>query len=59
MLNLKMLPLSIQSKWEKEVHKGVVIGVDHPLTPPFPVSTLINLKKNIFPKRVNFFCYFF
>jgi hypothetical protein len=25
MLNVKMLPLSIQSKWEKEVHKGVVI----------------------------------
>jgi hypothetical protein len=25
MLNLKMLPLSIQSKWEKEVHMGVVI----------------------------------
>jgi hypothetical protein len=25
MLNVKMLPLNIQSKWEKEVHKGVVI----------------------------------
>ena len=25
MLNVKMLPLSIQSKWEKEVHMGVVI----------------------------------
>jgi hypothetical protein len=25
MLNVKMLPLSIQSKWEKEVHMGVAI----------------------------------
>jgi hypothetical protein len=25
MLNVKMLPLNIQSKWEKEVHMGVVI----------------------------------
>jgi hypothetical protein len=25
MLNVKMLPLNIQSKWEKEVHKGIVI----------------------------------
>lgn len=25
MLNVKMLPLNIQSKWEKEVHTGVVI----------------------------------
>jgi hypothetical protein len=24
MLNVKMLPINIQSKWEKEVHKGVV-----------------------------------
>jgi hypothetical protein len=27
MLNVKMLPLNIQSKWEKEAHTGVVIGV--------------------------------
>jgi hypothetical protein len=25
MLNIKMLPLNIQSKWEKEIHMGVVI----------------------------------
>jgi hypothetical protein len=25
MLNVKMLPLNIQSKWEKEVHTGVVL----------------------------------
>ena len=25
MLNVKMIPLSIQSKWKKEVHTGVVI----------------------------------
>jgi hypothetical protein len=25
MLKVKMFPLSIQSKWEKEVHTGVVI----------------------------------
>jgi hypothetical protein len=25
MLNVKMLPLNIQSKWEREVHTGVVI----------------------------------
>ena len=25
MLNVKMLPLNIQSKWEKEVHTGIVI----------------------------------
>jgi hypothetical protein len=25
MLNVKMLPLNIQSKWEKEVHMGFVI----------------------------------
>ena len=25
MLNVKMLPLNIQSKWEKDVHMGVVI----------------------------------
>jgi hypothetical protein len=25
MLNVKMLPWNIQSKWEKEVHMGVVI----------------------------------
>jgi hypothetical protein len=27
MLNIKMLPLNIHSKWEKEVHMGVVIDV--------------------------------
>jgi hypothetical protein len=25
MLNVKMIPLNIQSKWEKEVHMGIVI----------------------------------
>jgi hypothetical protein len=56
MLNVIMLPLNIQSKWEKEVHTDIVIEdgltkgagsrrVEYPPTPPFPVSTLMN-KKN-------------
>jgi hypothetical protein len=51
MLNVKMLPLSIQSKWEKEVHMGVVIE-DYNLSfiycvPP-KVPNIIT-----FPKDVN------
>ena len=39
MFNVKMLHLSIQSKWEKEVHTGVVIE-DWSFTYciPFPVT---------------------
>jgi hypothetical protein len=60
MLNVKMLPLNIQSKWEKEVHMGFVIedyNWSFIYCIPFSVTKDIKLQDFqyiiTFPKDVN------